>query len=100
MNIDDEEQLNQILNKVLLSTHKVIDWEEVRSLLVPILNEIASTDFHQLMSILYRIDVSEIKVRKALHEDQTKTEIGIILAELIIERQKQKIELRNRFSSK
>ncbi len=55
-------------------------------------------DFNMLVNILYRIDVKESKVKEAfkLHND---TEIAKQLAQLVVERISQKIEIRKKYNS-
>ena len=64
------------------------------------LNDLIEHDFNKLISILYRIDVSEKKVREAIAENDAQHSAGSILARLLIEREIQKIELRAKYSSK
>jgi hypothetical protein len=59
-------------------------------------NDLIENDFQQLISILYRIDVSEEKLRLLLKENPG-TDAGLIIVNLIIERQLQKIESRKKF---
>ena len=69
---------------------------EAASLLVmlaQIINEMILNDFERLVSLLYRIDVNEKKL-KAILSQQTNTEAGKIIAALIIERQSEKIKSR------
>lgn len=62
------------------------------------INELLTHDFQRLVSILYRVDVDEIKLRYLLakHPD---TDAGIIIADLLIERQLQKINTRSGYNS-
>lgn len=68
---------------------------ELRSHLNEYINTLIRDDFERLVALLYRIDVSETKLKYLLlenpHQDAAK-----IIAALIIERQKQKIRLRKR----
>ncbi|CAI9686897.1 hypothetical protein EAVNVH72_03526 [Elizabethkingia anophelis] len=64
------------------------------------LDELIQSDFNRLLSILYRIDVSEEKVKKALAENKDKFPAGQIIAVLLIERETQKIKLRAKYSKK
>jgi hypothetical protein len=69
---------------------------EAASLLImlsQIINEMILKDFERLVSLLYRIDVNEKKL-KAILSQQTNTEAGKIIAALIIERQSEKIKSR------
>lgn len=64
------------------------------------LDDLINYDFNKLISILYRIDVSQEKLKKALsNRSQDKTQ-GEIIANLIIERQIQKLKFREEFKQK
>lgn len=65
-----------------------------RDWLAEVINHLLNTDFQKLVSILYRVDVDEIKLRYLLakHPD---TNAGLIIADLLIERQLQKINSRS-----
>lgn len=67
-----------------------------RQLLVERINDLLQHDFNKLISILYRADVSETKLQSLLqkHPGQDAAEI---IADLLIERQLQKIKSRNEF---
>jgi hypothetical protein len=60
------------------------------------INELIQNDFQKLISILYRLDVSEEKLKHLLKEN-TQHDAGLIITDLIIERQIQKIKSRQRF---
>ena len=57
-----------------------------------------NNDFEKLISILYRLDVSEKKLKDLLAE-KTAGDAGILIADAIIERQLQKITSRKKYSS-
>jgi hypothetical protein len=56
-------------------------------------NDLINTDFQKLVSILYRMDVDEAKLRQLLDENPG-TDAGTIIADLMIQRQEQKIRSR------
>ena len=60
------------------------------------INDLINSDFQKLVSILYRMDVSEAKLKLLLKENPT-INAGIIIADLMIERQIQKLKDRQRF---
>ncbi len=60
-------------------------------------NDLLINDFDRLIAILYRMDVSDIKL-KALLKNNPGEDAGRIIAELMIERQAQKIESRKQFT--
>lgn len=57
------------------------------------INDLINRDFQKLVSILYRMDVSETKLKQLLNENP-ETDAGIIIGSLMIERQEQKIRSR------
>ena len=73
--------------------------EKIREDLILLINELINKDFHSLIQLLYRIDVDEKKIRVYL-EQQQNVDSASVLADLIIERQLQKITSRKYFSSK
>jgi len=73
--------------------------EKIREDLILLINELINKDFHSLIRLLYRIDVDEKKIRVYL-EQQQNVDSASVLADLIIERQLQKIISRKYFSSK
>ena len=58
------------------------------------INEMIQRDFEGLVQLLYRVDVSEQKLRLLLNGAE---DAGKLIARLIIERQWQKIESRRRY---
>ncbi len=70
---------------------------EIREKLLVLINELINKDFHALIQLLYRIDVNEKKIRLYLNEKPNE-DAASVLADLIIERQLQKIESRKKFS--
>jgi hypothetical protein len=55
------------------------------------INQLILINFERLIQLLYRIDVSEVKLKTLLKENP-KEDAGKIIATLIIERQLQKIK--------
>ena len=72
---------------------------EARGVLVEHINALVEKDFQQLITILYRMDVNENKLRSMLR-DNPNADAGSIIADLMIERQAQKIKSRNEFKAK
>lgn len=73
--------------------------EEVFKKLTTFINHLINDDFSQLVSLLYRIDVSEKKLRQVLDATNGK-EAASVIAAMIIERQLEKIHSREKFKSK
>ena len=87
-----------IPEKIIFVTDSIqkIPGIEIREQLIELINKLIKKNLHALVQLLYRIDVNEKKIRTYL--DQNKNEDSAsILADLIIERQLQKIESRKQF---
>ena len=82
-----------INNSLGLELKESISTDELKNLLSLHIHHLINNDFNKLVGILYRIDVSETKLRQLL-ENNPAEDAGIIIAELIIERQIQKINSR------
>jgi hypothetical protein len=72
---------------------------EIRTKLGEYINHLIQSDFEKLVSLLYRIDVSEVKLKQLLKQNPGK-DAGKIIAELIIERQEEKIISRSEFKQR
>ena len=75
-----------------------IPLEELKQKLALHINHLINHDFEKLVSLLYRIDVNENKIRQLLKQKEGENAAGLI-ADLIIERQLQKIESRRKSST-
>ncbi|MGB3114986.1 MAG: hypothetical protein WBB11_02015, partial [Ferruginibacter sp.] len=62
-------------------------------------NQLMVNDFNRLLNLLYRIDVNEEKLKTSLKEFYDKDAADVI-ATLVIERQLQKILLREQYKAK
>jgi hypothetical protein len=63
------------------------------------INRLILHDFSRLLSILYRVDIPEKKLRQTLHENRDR-DAGHVIAVMILDRQKEKRKLREMFKSK
>lgn len=70
-----------------------ISFEQLKGQLSSHINFLIQTDFHKLVSILYRVDVDESRLKQLLNENPDHDASNII-SDLIIERQLQKIRSR------
>ena len=86
----------------ILNTELAIDLPEKTSIddlekrIAEHINHLIQHNFQQLVVILYRVDVSEEKLKTLLHEN-TDTDAASIIAGLIIERELQKIKSRREY---
>ena len=74
-------------------------FQAFRSLLIARIEELAEKNMEKLMWLLYRIDVSERKLHATLKETPPE-KFAPVIADMIIERQIQKIKSRNEFGGK
>lgn len=67
---------------------------------VDFINNLIKNDFNRLLSILYRVDISEekLKLKLAEHKDR-KIPSAEIIANLLIEREEEKIMSRQKYRS-
>lgn len=76
-----------------------ISFEELKEKLAEHINYLIQTNFQKMVSLLYRVDVSEQKLKSLLNE-YPDSDAGKIIADLIIERQLQKIKSRQETKGK
>jgi hypothetical protein len=92
-----EKELIQLLNKTLeTGFDEGLVLSDLKQKLVIYINSLILNDFSKVVTILYRVDVDENKLKKILKE-QAGTDAAQIIARLIIEREQQKAETRKKF---
>lgn len=69
---------------------------ELRNRLAAYLNELLLHDFGALVQVLYRVDVPEKKV-KAVLQDHPNEDAGNLIADLLLQRQAEKLATKKRF---
>ena len=72
--------------------------DQIKERLTEYVNDLIDHHFSKLVNLLYKIDVSESRLKRLLDETSGNN-AGSIIAELIIERQIQKIKSREQFTS-
>jgi hypothetical protein len=70
---------------------------ELQYILADYINYLINNDFDKLLRVLYKVDVSEKILQTNLQEQ--KRDAGTAIAEMILERQLQKIKTREQFKS-
>ena len=95
----NSELLLQINKELAIDLPEKISLEELQIQLAIHINYLIQHHFEQLVSLLYRIDVSEAKI-KLLLQQQPGEDAAKIITSLIIERQLQKIRTRQRFNQR
>jgi hypothetical protein len=71
---------------------------ELETRLAEAVNHLMEKDFNRLITILYRVDVDEQQLKQLLKENAG-TNAGLIIARLMIERQRRKIITRESFKN-
>jgi hypothetical protein len=89
-------EINQSLEINLPAT---TSYEELKQKLAFHINNLINQDFEKLVFYLYRIDVDELKMKYLLDQKEGENAAGLI-ADLIIDRQLQKIKSRQQFSQR
>lgn len=95
--MEDASLINGINQQMGTGLAPGLSFEELRKQLQAVVSRMITGDFQQLLNILYRIDVNERKLKYLLQENVGE-DAGVIIADLIIERQLEKIKLRRQFS--
>ena len=95
----NDEKVLQEVSKELGIIVKEKDHPFNKQKLAEEINHLINNDFQKLVSILYRMDVSETKLKQLLNENPG-TNAAIIIIDLMIERQEQKIISRQQFRKK
>ena len=85
--------------EITFSGNPYAAYEELFNQIEPNITKLLQDDYRKFMSILYRIDLSETQINKALR-DNTSESVGGVITDLIIKRELQKIVIRNFYSKK
>ena len=89
----DEKEILQLAAIELGLTVIEGDNQRLKQLLVGRVNDLIKNDFNRLVSILYRLDINEKKL-KFLLEENASTDAAVTITDLIIEREWQKMQSR------
>jgi hypothetical protein len=92
--MDSNELVREINDSLSMTAAPGISMDELNDLVAVHINSLIQTDFQKLIYVLYRVDVSELKLKQLLKQNPG-TDAGKLIASLIIERQVQKIESRH-----
>ena len=105
------EKIQQVDNQVLQlinqdfnvdeSDLKIVqsDLHEIKLKLIELIDYCLQKDFERLLNAMYRLDINEAKFKGTIN-GKYGNDISEKLADLIIERELQKIETRNRYQGK
>ncbi len=81
---------------VNINVHQQNSIEELINYLSIEINSLINNNFEKLVSILYRMDVSEKKIKQLLEKNDTEN-AGIVIARLVVEREQQRIKTKKDF---
>jgi hypothetical protein len=96
MEISDVQQAIQSAHTELQLPARINDEDQLKADIIDRINDLLATDFNRLISILYRLDINEETLKQRLAAVDG-TNAAVIIAEMIIARQLQKIQSRNAF---
>ncbi|HVZ56668.1 MAG TPA: hypothetical protein VG870_08425 [Chitinophagaceae bacterium] len=94
--MEDDLLLSGINQDFSLALPREITAQDLLDRLAAAVNDLINRDFSRLVGILYRIDVDESRLKSLLKEHPGE-DAGRIIAALILEREKQKIQTRQQF---
>ncbi|MCK9401409.1 MAG: hypothetical protein M0Q51_15635 [Bacteroidales bacterium] len=104
--MDENEQLASLINKDLGSQEEgmiipvsSVDRNMIREKLAILIEHMMQNNFEKLCQAMYRLDVSESKFHQVMTEQPTE-EISSSLADLVIEREMQKVRTRITYKRK
>lgn len=95
--MENDELIRLLNNELPVNISERIPYDEIHARLADYINKLIKNDFDKLISYLYRIDVNEQKLKTLLQQNPGE-DAGNIIADLIIERQQQKIKTREQYS--
>lgn len=99
MEILPEDIIPSLSNSLQIELPDKISYEKLKETIAAYIHSLIEKDFHRLISLLYRLDINETKLRLLLHNN-SEVNAGSIIAEMIIERQVQKIKSRREFKQR
>lgn len=91
------EPVNSACRQLGLATQT--DASVAKQLLVDRVNQLILTDFEQLVSLLYRLDVSEAKINQLL-QTYPQQDAALLVVDLVIAREAEKIKSRREWGGK
>lgn len=97
--MEETDIIKAINHDLAIELPEKISFDELRQQLSFYINELINKDFNRLVSILYRIDISESKLKYLLKENPDE-KAGELITALIIERQVQKIKSREQYNQR
>ena len=97
--MENKSFISKLQQELPIGEAEIFSWEELTEKWGQYINDLIEHDFQKLISLLYRVDVPENKLRQMLR-DNPGEDAGKIIASLMIERLLQKIRSREEHRSK
>lgn len=94
---NQKELVKEINHSLSLQLNDDILLDQLKAMMIARINKMIQTDFNGLVLVLYRVDVNEAKLKYLLSSNK-ESDAAAIIADLIIERQIQKMQSRKKFS--
>lgn len=97
--MENESALSNIVDHLDLSTGNlpIKSYETQFELLCDFVDSLIQNDFNRLLSILYRVDISEEKLKLKLSENKDLQMSSRIIAQMLIDRELEKIASRAKY---
>ena len=94
--------INTVVNNLEVSTENLNEksYETQFEMLTQFIDHLIQTDFNRLLSILYRVDISEEKLKSKLAESKDQQFSSRIIAQMLIDREVEKIASRAKYRFK
>lgn len=80
-----------------LDTQEEVGYDQAFLMIMRVVEDLMTKDFNRLINILYRIDVSEEKLKEALGLSNDNP--ASVITKMILDRQLQKVATRKKYSS-
>lgn len=94
--MEDKDHIESLLD--LNRQLTILQKAEIKADLIQCINHLLMHDFNKLIQILYRVDVNEQKLKELL-QTNAQTDAAVIIADLLIERQEDKLKTKEAFKS-
>lgn len=101
MAVEFDEIRNSVIRLLVEPTNELDtlnNLETLKEWLIENISWLIDNDFERLLTILYRIDVSELRLKRLIEQNEGENAAEVI-AELMLERETQKAESRIKYSA-
>lgn len=94
--------INTVVNNLEVSAENLNEksYETQFEMLTQFIDHLIQTDFNRLLSILYRVDISEEKLKSKLAESRDQQFSSQIISQMLIDREVEKIASRVKYKAK